>query len=492
MIVKNRLLLTLLLAVFSMWTAAQEEEVERRGRIEHVGGGQVHAATGKRRVGSVATAPLTCMGSPKVPVILVQFPDKSFTAGETDEEVQKIFDEFFNAEEGVHPSNSYCSVREYFRTQSDGQFTPQFDVIGPVTLSSSYAYYGEDRGGAKDVNITAFYREACKLVVQNDVDWTKFDNDGNGTVDLVFFIYAGHGQNQNGIESGAIWPKENMSGLTVQSEEGEDGERFTVTFGAYGCTNELYKGMVDGIGACAHELCHGLGLPDFYDYNYMAYGMDYWDLMDMGCYKINGRMPIGLSAYERDFFGWKKLVELTPDSAYSLTLLPLEEDGMGYKVVNKANENEYFILENRQNIGSDGYLGWAISSQYAKYGANHGLMITHVDYNASAWNGNTINYHTNHQRFTLVPADKELVSSNFHTDSIWALSTHGDLYPGDSLVTEMTSYDVFTGNTLGQTIDNIAETEDGIVTLDINGGKATKPEEDPEEGLYEPDIPELR
>ena len=208
-------------------------------------------------------------------------------------------------------------------------------------------------------------------------------------------------------------------------------------------------------------------------------------------------MPVGFSAYERDFMGWRKLVELNPDSAYSLTLDPLETGGVAYKVVNKANENEYFILENRQEIGSDKYLGWATSSQYTKYGANHGLMITHVDYSLSAWNLNTVNTDKSHQRITIVPADGELISSNERTDSLWAISLHGDLYPGDNNVTEMSSYDVFTGGTLGLTIDNIVEHEDGTITLDINGGKKApdnpdNPDnpEDPD-GLYEPDVPSI-
>lgn len=487
------------LMMFSSWLIAQEtslgnqgiipwiqeEVMEPRGRIQNLTNYQTKVwPTGQRRVGSLATAPLTCMGSPKVPVILVQFPDRTFSVGETEEEVQELYEAFFNAGENVHPGTSYCSVTEYFRSQSEGQFTPDFDIIGPVTLEKSYTYYGEDRGGSEDIHISQFYREACQQALQRDVDWSLYDNNGNGTVDCVFFIYAGHGQNQKDIEDEAIWPKENMTQTTVE------GEGFSVTFGAYGCANELFKDKMDGIGPCIHELCHALGLPDFYDTNYIAYGMDYWDVMDSGCYKINGRMPIGLSAYELDFMGWRKLVELEPDSAYSLTLEPLTRGGVGYKVVNKANKDEYFILENRQNIGIDSYLGWATSTQYQKYGANHGLMITHVDFKQSAWNANSVNTSKSHQRLTLVPADGELISSLERTDSIWGLSTHGDLYPSEKNVTEMSSYAVFTGELLDQKIDNIVETEDGFIKLDINGGK--KEDENPvDEGLYEPDEPTI-
>lgn len=466
--------------------AAQEDEFEIRGRIENVTNDCISSSKkGLRKISSsstaTASAPLPCTGSPKVPVILVQFPDLPFTVNENAEVVNQMYQDFFCAKTDVLPGTSVCSVKTYFQGQSDQLFTPDFDVIGPVTLSKSYTYYGEDRENpkSKDIHINDFFREACTQAIQEDVDWNLYDNDRNGVVDFVFFIYAGHGQNQKGEASNLIWPKESASRFTVH------GDNFTVSFGAYGCTCELYKNKMDGIGTCVHELCHGLGLPDFYDYNYKIYGMDYWDLMDAGCYKQNGDMPIGLSAYELDFLGWRKLVELDPDEAYTLTIAPLEKGGVGYKVVNKANPNEYFILENRQNIGMDQYIGYALSSHYDKWGANHGLMISHVNFKQSVWNNNTVNTtDANHQHIIIVPADGELISSNEHTDDTWALSQHGDLYPGDKNVTETTSYAVFTGETLGQTINNISEQEDGTINVDINGGKKTEPDN-------EPDIPEI-
>ena len=451
---------------------AQDEMFETRGRIENMTeSASASSQKGLRKIGSTATAPLPCTGSPKVPVILVQFPDMSFTVAETEEAVNAIYQEFFNAEKDVQPCNSYCSVKTYFQDQSNQLFTPDFDVIGPVTLPKSYTYYGEDNGKSKDIRVDEFYREACLQAIQKNVDWSLYDNDGNGVVDFAFFLYAGHGQNQKGQATDLIWPKETTSYYKVQ------GDDINVAFGASGCACELYKGKIDGIGACVHELCHGLGLPDFYDYDYEKYGMDYWDVMDAGCYKLQGRMPIGLSAYELDFLGWRKLVELEPDEAYTLTIDPLEKGGVGYKVVNKANPDEYFILENRQNIGMDQYIGYALSSHYNEMGANHGLMISHVDYKSSTWNSNTVNTSKGtYQGMTIVPADQELISSNKKTDKEWVQSQHGDLYPGENNVTEITSYDVYTGGTLGQTINNITEQEDGTITVDINGGKITEPD----------------
>lgn len=480
-----------------------------RGHIENVTEySGVPYADGLHRASGLK-AVLQCTGSPKVPIILVQFDDKKFTVAERDEQIKALYHDYFNAGEGIPVgmanSTSYRSVREYFRQQSDAAFMPEFQIIGPVTLSKSYKYYGEDSAsGAHDIHFSEFVSESCQLAMKEGAQWSDFDNDGNGTVDFVGFIYAGEGQNATEDDPYTIWPKESTNAMTVTYGD----ER--VTFSSYGCSNELFLGTQDGVGSIIHELAHALGLPDFYDTKNVAFGLGYWDIMDSGNYQMYGRQPCCMSAYERDFMGWRQLIELDPDSAYSLTLNPLELDGVGYKIANREYPDEYFILENRQNIGFDTYFGWARSSLYTTYGANHGLMITHVDYSSSAWASNRVNTDANHQRITIVPADGELVSFYTNDASLWAPSLAGDLYPGKANVTEMSSYAVFNGSTgtLGVTIDNIVEHEDGTITVDINGGKSNpkddgdddkKDDDDPSGGegdegddaLAEPDIPEI-
>lgn len=451
----------------------------RRGHIENTTDSTEDSSSYEesrlRRIGQASSAPLPCTGSPKVPVVLVQFKDKSFTVADSDEEVKSMYDEFLNKKEGK-ACTSLKSVYAYFKEQSFGKFTPEFDVIGPVTLDNNYSYYGKNSGNNKDVNISKFYSEACKKAVSSyDVSWSSFDNNADGKVDMVFFIYAGEGENNYSVDdANLIWPKEGTSTLSVTVDD------YTIKFGAYGCTCELYNGAQDGVGTMCHELSHALGLPDFYDVNYVCYGMDYWDLMDSGCYQIDGLSPVGYSAYERDFMGWIDIVTLNPDSAYTLTLEPLETSGVAYRIVNKTSQNECFIFENRQNIGSDTYLGWPAANLYRKYGYVNGLMVTHVDYSANAWSNNTVNTAKDRQRMTLVPADGVLTMLSDYSASgtaAWAESMMGDLYPysytdndGNEIkITALSSYATYTGSGLGVTVDNIRKS-DKIITLDVNGG----------------------
>ena len=458
----NRLF-TSILMIFAVMTASAQQRLRLINTTDYT----AVANDGVKKIGSRQGAPLPSTGSPKIPVILVQFSDVKFSSPD-DATANETFQKFFNGSgvpgQRYTGSDNYGSVSDYFVAQSDSLFHPQFTVLGPVTLENGYAFYGSNERG-RDYNISKFYSEACALAVRNySVDWTEFDNNGDGSVDFVFFIYAGEGENTSGdADPYLIWPKEQASTFVVKVDEND------VKFGGYGCSNEMYDGYPDGIGTSCHELSHALGLPDLYDTsNGLGYGMDYWDLMDAGCYLKNGYAPCSYTAYECDFMGWRPLVTVNYDDKVTLTLEPTEANGVGYKICNPENVNEYFTLENRQNVGWDNCLGY-FGSRYQSQRA-HGLMITHVDYLQSAWSTNSVNRVANHQRLTIVPADGDAYSSAVYGyDSHFYSSILADLYPGTENVTEMSSYSVYTGGSINMKINNISESNKQI-TLKLNGG----------------------
>lgn len=440
-----------------------------------------------KRVGRQSNAPLTSIGTPQVPVILVQFADKSFSVAEDVKTVNEFYQKFLNGKgEGGHytGAGSFGAVSEYFRDQSYGQFVPRFIPIGPVTLSRSYTYYGRNTSYQTDCNIDKFYSESIEKAQELGVDWNDFDNNGDGTIDMAFFIYAGVGENDSqSNDEYAIWPKENENGGIISG----------IRYGAYACCNELYQGVADGIGPMCHELSHALGLPDLYDTNLECFGLDYWDIMDSGCYCDGGYRPCGYSAYEKDFMGWRKLIELTPDSSQEITLCPMSSDeGYGYKVVNPENPDEYYVLENRQNIDWDKNIGYSSDV----YGYFHGMLVTHIDYIPSRWANNTVNSNYYHQCCTLIPADGKLDTSMFagtdeeikngeadYTISDYAMSMGGDPFPGQAYVRTDNHYSFqpldslagakayvytstgLTPHQMGQPINDIEEHEDGTVTF---------------------------
>lgn len=400
----------------------------------------------------VAIKPL---GSPRIPVILVNFSDEKLTVAETAKGIADYYDKYCNGtRDGIlyTGAGSRGAVRDYFAQQSDSLFLPEFEVIGSVTLDKPMAYYGENSpSGAKDIRFSEFCSEALEQATTLVSDFkTRFDNDGNGTVDLAFFIYAGLPESDPGVTEDAIWPKEMIRPMTING----------VTVSVTACCSELSKGssgnQPSGIGTMCHEVSHALGLPDEYDTNYTALGMSYWSLMDSGNYCDNGKTPCGLTAYERDLLGWRPLTVL--ERSTTVRLRPLEAGGVGYKVVNEANPDEY---ENRQHVGWDNGL--------VKLG--HGMLVVHVDYDETAWKNNMLNTNATHQRMSFIPANNRYVgpyNAESSADLLNALG--GQPYPGTEGNTALTNETtpaslVFTGTWMNKPITQIRELENGDIIL---------------------------
>jgi len=390
---------------------------------------KVRSAAVRRISGSQADASLPAQGSPRIPVILVNFQDSVFHVKPTNVELCAYYDLYCNGTRNgqyYKGHGSYGAIRDYYSDQSKGQFTPEFVVVGVVTLSGKTSDYGADSSSKnKDKNFGAFCKEAItKAMEAYDLDWMQFNNRGKNRVDMVFFVFAGCGQNTGG-PSTTLWPKwGELSGVTVNG----------VTFYSALCgaenmalTNDngyIVGVKPDGIGVLCHEMNHALGLPDFYDTNYKAFGMDIWSIMDYGQYGGNSYIPVSMTAYEREFMGWEEMEELT--EAGWITLEPTATTGKGYKIVNAQNPNEYYIIENRQRVGWDEGVG--------RFG--HGLMVTHVDYDATAWRNNNVNTGSDRLLYesltTYTNSDDSsvaLLNDNSYLDNKdWATLTN--IYPG--------------------------------------------------------------
>lgn len=428
-------------------------------------------------IGSQAVAPMKSIGHPLIPVVLVQFQDVKFTTAcsyaiNNPDSVRRYFHLHFNGDGSgnlYRGSGNWGSVSEYFRDQSNGQFVPEYVVMGPITLNEPYSYYGKNES-ITDLNINIFYREltqkAQDWATQRGINWMDFDNDGDGVVDMLESIYAGYGENACD-DPNTIWPKNSYGTVTVNG----------IKYQSYLCTNELYSPKnpkCEGIGVICHEFGHSLGLPDFYDTNYIAYGMDYWDVMDSGCYCYGGYRPCSLSAYEREFLGWDKLVTLEAGVDQTVTVYPLTDElyrGKGYKIVNPADNNEYYVIENRQSSPA----GWDtnIGRGSKTLGYLSGLLITHIHYVESRWLANNVNTVPSHQLITVMPADGTLDSFMYYdgtdADELRLFnSAGGDLYPGFKDVHEFkgeqqTIYGA--AKYMNQPVTDIIQNEDGTITF---------------------------
>lgn len=355
----------------------------------------------QKRMLRKAQASNVFQGTKKGLIILVQFTDSKFKSGHD----LALYERIAN-DENYSGNNFRGSIKDYFKAQSHGLFELDFDVAGICQLQHTYAYYGKNSND-NDVRAGQMVAEACLWAHEHGTDFSKYDWDGDGEVDQVFVLYAGHGEASYDKDPDTIWP--HMHYLSA-SDYGKSLSLDGVTVDTYACSSELNgDGNLDGIGTFCHEFSHCMGFPDLYDTSYAGwFGMGDFDLMCSGSYNGDSKCPAGYSAYEKAECGWLTLKDMTniEQETSIVGVQPMSADGDAYIIKNKGHEDEYYILENRQKTGWDSYLPAS------------GLMITHVDYDADIWdwnmpntsgkyedaNGNTKT--NDHQRLTIFRAGK--------------------------------------------------------------------------------------
>ncbi len=378
-------------------------------------------AARQKRIPLLANDKAKYTGTKRGLVILVNFADLDMQSSTAQEDYDCMFNE-----EGYSENSHIGSVADYFRDQSYGEFNIEFDVVGPVTVSQPYAYYGQNKSNGDDSHPCELVIETCNLV-DSEVDFSTYDWDGNGEVNQVFIVYAGHGEN-SGASSNTIWPHEwtlakgarNGDGTGPVTLDGVTVDTYAMTCELRGRTSTIY----DGIGTACHEFSHCLGFPDFYDTSYSGgWGMEEWDLLDAGGYNgpdDYGEVPVGYTAYERWVAGW--LEPTTLSAGMKITgMQPLNSVPEAYILYNEGNSNEYYLLENRL---SDRWFSYVLS-----YSAPSGMLITHVDYDQTAWDNNTPNKDADHQRMTMFLANNEKGTLRSGIYNISRAQYLGHLYP---------------------------------------------------------------
>lgn len=391
-------------------------------------------------------------------VILVQTSDMPMTYG------QEYHHRLMN-EEGFSEDGNNGSARDYFIAQSQGLFQPTFDVVGPVTLSRTMNYYGRnDNFYNQDENTEVMIVEACKLAHDKlGVDFSQYDYDEDGQVDMVYVIFAGYGENAGGGAS-TVWPKKwNIS--AAGQNLSLDGKFIDV----YACSAELFGNsgtQSSSIGAFCHEFGHVLGFADHYSTaNSSRYQLGSYDLMDYGVFNNDSRTPPSYNAFERMTLGWLIPEELT-EAADGLTLEDIQSSNKAFRITTRLNANEFYLLENRQKTGWDTYL------------PSDGLMITHCDFDMSTWNANQANYDDEHRRFYLVCADND---DQYDFQAGHASEAY-DLYPltqpngGNNHFTDDSAPAAkpYTGERLDKWVTNIG-LEGGVVSFDFMGNHLKTP-----------------
>lgn len=396
-------------------------------------------------------------------ILLIEYNDCSFQY----DNYRDLMDEMANQKNyrgnsitNVSSTAGVCvgSVRDYYTDSSNGLFVPEFDVVGPIKIDRSQYFYNGDRISDKWNNSHYLMADAINAA-DEEVDFSKYDSDGNGEVDMVYFIFAGLGSNVNGNDDRLLWPHASQlidpySSTTYNSRLRKDGK----ALGRYACSTELFGSekwsTLSGIGTICHEFGHVLGLPDFYDTdNEKSGGLSQhpgeWTVMAGGGYLNYGRAPATYTLLERFALGWATPQTISAEGSY--TLESIDKCNTGYHIETLVRD-EYFLLENRQQTKWNAYL------------PGHGMLVFRVDLtNSTVWQTNTVNARPDHNYFELIRAGG------------WqnANEKGSDPFPGSFNVTMLNNTTTpanllsWTGAETRLALENIAESAEGIITFDV-------------------------
>ena len=347
----------------------------------------------------------------------------------------------YTNEDGTPNAYGACtgSIRDYFTDNSQGRFMPTFDVVGPITLTNYSVNDHQKSSNSREIWAAALNQ------INPQVDFSQYDGDNDGNIDMIYFIGAGSGSNSDGTTT-HLWPHKwdlYYQNVTL------DGKRARI----YACSTEfvydISYGILDGIGTICHEFSHVLGLPDLYDTDYEESGGESqhpgkWEIMAGGGYQNNSRTPVAYSLYDRYSIGFANAQTINSTGTYSLN--QIGSTGQGY-IMNSPESNVKFYIENRQN------------TRWDAYAPGHGMLICRVDStNASVWSSNDLNCNPTHNYYVLLRAGNG--TSNAQAS---------DAFPaGSTFITNTTTPNLVTWNGFAcqYNITGISE-ENGVIYFTI-------------------------
>ena len=393
-------------------------------------------------------------GQFRILAILVQFSDEPSNTPAV------FFDSL------LFDSNGY-TVHDYYDKASYGQLDLMTinlpSSLGWVTAPQTYAYYVNNQNGTGAYpNNTQKLTEDLVDLIDASVDFSNYDNDNDGYVDIVAIIHPGQGAEVTGSNDD-IWshkwgivPKLTNDGVYVSN---------------YTIQPEYISTVGDmTLGVFAHEFGHVFGLPDLYDIDYSSNGIGKYGIMGYGSWlgpQGKGGRPALPCAWSKIQLGFNTATNITVNTN-SKQINDVKSTGEIYRLWTSGNiGDEYFLIENHQQAGYDSYL------------PGEGLFVWHIDdaksENTQEWYPGLTN--SIHFQVALEQADGlyELEHSNDLGDT-------NDAFPGGLSKTSFnavssTTSDSYTNGISFVAIENILSSS-GVITADLNVGLAASIEDE--------------
>ncbi len=364
-------------------------------RLDHLRQGM---STGARLGAFRARAPTLAIGPREDPVVgtflfplvLGQFSDGPEIPPFGREEIQT---EFFDG-----PNSYDQTISEFYTEMSGGLVALEGTTYDWTQTGLFRAQVSLGESGliaTLSQGVGAFIEAILQSLDGTGMDWSQFDQSGDGYVDVlaVFHTDAGAECNQ---AANRVWSHRwSLSAVTAgrlpdgfETSTPRPGGGGNIRIDDYiiqpllACDGE----DISEIGTFAHEMGHAFGLPDLYRTGEGAFfsGAGNWDLMGTGGWGCRGgapEQPCHMGAWSKSALGWLTVEDVAADVDEIVTLEPVHTSRRVLRVPARDGSNEYILLENRQRLGSDTSL------------PEPGLLIWHIDDDvlAANWPPNSVN-----------------------------------------------------------------------------------------------------
>jgi M6 family metalloprotease-like protein len=286
-----------------------------------------------------APAPAGTVGTYVGLCLLIEFPDVPATIPQTE------VDNYCN-QVGYSGFGNNGSVRDYFADVSDGKLTYTNVVTAYYTAAHNRSHY-TDPAIPYGTRARELIVEALDHLVASGFDFSTLSADTGGFIYALNVFYAQ--SNVNNWSEG-LWPH---SWALAAPYAVAGGKKFN----DYQFTD---MGAQLTLGTFCHENGHMIcDMPDLYDYGNQSLGAGHYSLMAFG--GSDEKNPVQVDAYLKNEAGWA--TKLTPVGPGTSTI----NAGQNDFYLHELSPTEYFIIENRQQVGRDASLPDA------------GLAIWHVD-----------------------------------------------------------------------------------------------------------------
>ena len=324
-------------------------------------------------------------------LLVVPLKIKGYEEYATSENLKKINDSFFLEDSlntlGYYSLSEYYKISSYNKLNIKGEVTPwiDLDLTTKEISSSSISNYTLDCG-------TYFPTEkAINYIKENlNIDLTKYDNDKDGFIDGVYFIYGCPTfLDDSSLSSSTFWNFTYYNVLNKDKASISSPVLMTYSWSSFDMLSKGSDKTKLDTHTYIHEFGHQLGLNDYYDTSNSG-GLNPYT-SPMGGLDMMDNNVGDHSAFSKFALGWVNPYIVKGDyGEVNIDLKSLISDGeciiLPTKEYNNTPFDEYFMIEYVKNDSInkvDSTIGYPSTfytdGRIIRFYSKNGIRITHID-----------------------------------------------------------------------------------------------------------------